>query len=179
MYSWKFSCLLPSQWFILDFSCVNSLLLCHSSYVETAFKHAMLGGWGLTDEKSYDAVSTKPSCKTFWQKVTHYLHMIQEWAIFLRDIQIWFLQEAVPLACHPSSRLKQSVDKHTVPGSGQVPSPVREPWNPRRHLARVGGGDGESKQGTWLGVFKVWWFSSSGQVFTLSPFIFLIRSWVH
>lgn len=59
----------------------------------------------------------------------------------------------MPLACHPSFRLKQSADKHTVPGSGQVPIPVREPWNPGGHLVRVGGGGGENTQGVWLVVF--------------------------
>lgn len=109
----------------------------------------MLGGWGLTDEKSYDAVSTKLSCKTFDKR----LHSICIWfrnePFFLRDIQIQFLREAVPLACHPSSRLQQSAGKHTVLRSWQVPSPARELQNPHSHLVRVGGGGRESKQSAW------------------------------
>lgn len=73
-----------------------------------------------------------------------------------------------------------------MPGSGQVPSPAREPEILVAILAEwvevV-----EKANRVFIWVFKVWWFSSSGQVFSLSSlslyvcfvlFFFLVNSWL-
>lgn len=70
-----------------------------------------------------------------------------------------------------------------MPGSGQVPSPAREPEILVAILAEwvevV-----EKANRVFIWVFKVWWFSSSGQVFSLSSLslsmfvFFLVNSWL-
>lgn len=57
---------LPSAWLVIysGFQLCTQPLALPPSHMETSFKHAVLGSRGLTDEKSYNAVSTKLSCKT-------------------------------------------------------------------------------------------------------------------
>lgn len=111
-----------SWWFILDFSCVNSLPLCLRSFVETGFKHAMLGGWGLTDEKSYDAVSTKPSCKTFdkrlhsiciWFRNEPFFYGIYKFS-FYRRLCPWHATLALGFSSQQVNTLCQDLDRSPV-----------------------------------------------------------------
>lgn len=165
-----------SWWFILDFSCVNSLPLCLRSFVETGFKHAMLGGWGLTDEKSYDAVSTKPSCKTFdkrlhsiciWFRNEPFFYGIYKFS-FYRRLCPWHATLALGFSSQQVNTLCQDLDRSPVlsESSEILVAILWQGVEAAEKANRVFG---------WGFFFKVWRFSSSGQGFSL----FLIYCWVH
>lgn len=166
-----------SWWFILDFSCVNSLPLCLRSFVETSFKHAMLGGWGLTDEKSYDAVSTKPSCKTFdkrlhsiciWFRNEPFFYGIYKFS-FYRRLCPWHATLALGFSSQQVNTLCQDLDRSPVLSErSEILVAILWQW--------VEAAEKANRAFVWFFFFfKVWWFSSSGQGFSL----FLIYCWVH
>lgn len=141
----KWSCLPPSQWFIPHFTCVNSIPFCLNSYMETCSKHSTLEGWGLTDEKNYEAVSTKLPCNTCDKR--------------FQIICIWFTNEPLLYGIYKFSfcnrqcpwratlALGSTSQQISTPSQEiwQALSTVREIWGAGRHFMRMGGGKIKSK----------------------------------
>lgn len=145
--------------------------------METGFKHAMLGGRGLTDEKSYDAVSTKLSCKTcdkrlqgicIWFRNEPFLYGIYKFS-FYRRLCPWRATLALGSSSQRVNTLRQELDRSPVPPeSSEVLAAIL--W--------VGGGDGENKQSGVLGgfdfFFSFFFLRLSGSLFQVrfSLFVF-------
>lgn len=86
----------------------------------------MLGGWGLTDEKSYDAVSTKLSCKTFdkrlhsiciWFRNEPFFYGIYKFS-FYRRLCPWRATLALGLSSQQVNTLCQDLDRSPVLSEG-------------------------------------------------------------